>query len=416
MYEKLSAYEKDILSGKEGEAKQLALEILVKIADSVGADGLVEIVSVQAMAHFGSLHIAGLDWLEKLACMGGKCCVPTTQDPASIPFEKWEEMGYDPGYAEKQLRLRDAVIQLEQFPAWSCTPYNQGSVPRFGQNVAWAESSAVSYANSVLGARTNRTPAGLAVCAAISGRAPRFGLYLDENRCAQIKVIIDAGELSDLDYNSIGIILGKKVGNRIPALYGIPQSVTNDNLKYLGAAAASSGSVAMYHILGVTPEAIMKDPFCGKKPEDEFVVTRRMLNETVASMATKSPGEPELAVTGCPHSSAAEILRIGKMMEGRKLKTGKAFWIFTNYETDGLMRRMGVVQKLEAAGVRMMVATCLVISPLTGNYKTLITDSGKFANYLPSEHGVELIYASLNECIQAVTEMKEGANGRKNHP
>ena len=407
MREKLSSNERDMLDGKEGEAKRLALEILIKIADSFGADGLVEVVSVQAMAHFGSLHIAGLDWLEKLACMGGKCCVPTTQDPASIPFETWEEMGYDPEYAENQLRLRDAIIELGQFPAWSCTPYNQGSVPRFGQNVAWAESSAVSYANSVLGARTNRTPAGLAVCCAITGRAPRYGLYLDENRRASVKVVIEAGNLSDLDYNSIGIILGKTVGNRVPALYGIPKCVSNDNLKYLGASAASSGSVGLYHIDEVTPEAIMQDPFRKRKPEDEFSITRQMLDETALSMTTEKPGEPDLVVTGCPHSSASEVLRIGKLMEGRKVKPGKAFWVFTTYETDSLLRRMGVVQKLEKAGVRMMISTCLVISPLVGNYKTLITDSGKFASYLPSEHGVGLIYASLDDCVLAVTEEGE---------
>lgn len=399
---KLTSYERDILSGKQGEARQLAMEIICKIADSLGAEGLVEVVSVQDMAHFGSLHIAGRDWMEKLACMGGKCCVPTTQDPASIPFETWEQMGYDREYSENQMRLRSAIVKLGEFPAWSCTPYNQGSVPRFGQNVAWAESSAVSYANSVLGARTNRTPAGLAVCAALTGRAPNFGLYLPQNRWAQIKVVIKSGELSDLDYNTIGIILGKAAGNRIPALYGIPASVTNDNLKYLGASAAASGSVALYHIVGVTPEAILQDPFHGRKPEDEFVITREMLQETAAALSTKAPGETDLVVIGCPHSSACELLLIAELMQGKRIKPGKGFWIFTTYETDSLMRRMGIVPKLEESGVRMMVATCLVISPLVGEYKTLMTNSGKFASYLPSEHGVELVYASLEECISAV--------------
>lgn len=208
---KLTAYEQEMLDGKHGEAKQLAMKIMVKIGEPLGAEELVEVVSVQAMAHFGSLHIAGRDYLGKLACMGGKCCVPTTQDPASIPFDTWEEMGYDKEYAENQMKLCDSIMKLGEYHAWSCTPYVQGSVPRLGQNVAWAESSAVSYANSVLGARTNRTPAGLAVCAALTGRIPKFGLYFPENRKAQVKVNIDAGPLSDLDYNTIGIIIGKRV-------------------------------------------------------------------------------------------------------------------------------------------------------------------------------------------------------------
>ena len=403
---KFTVYEQEMLDGKHGEAKQLAMNLLCKIATSLGASEFVEVASVQGMAHFGSLHIAGRDWLEKLACMGAECCVPTTQDPASIPFETWKEMGYDAEYAKNQLRLRDAILKLGEFPAWSCTPYYQGSVPRYGQNVAWAESSAVSFANSVLGARTNRTPAGVAVLAAITGRMPKYGLYLEENRRAQIKVVVDAGPLSDLDYNTIGIILGKRVGAKIPCLFGIPASCTNDNLKYLGASAASSGAVALYHVAGVTPETLHRDVFEGREPEETFCITRELLDKTAASMCTQHPGEVDLVVTGCPHSSMNEVKYIGKRMEGRRVCPGKEFWIFTTAETDALMRRAGVVQALEAAGVRMMPQTCLVISPLVGNgkYKTLMTDSGKFASYLPSEHGIELRYASIDDCIQEITE------------
>lgn len=133
----LTDIEKKILAGEEGEAKQIAMEILTNIGEAMEADFFVQVSSVQAMAHFGSLHIAGRDWLEKLACMGGKCCVPTTQDPASIPFKHWQEMGYDSEYAENQYRLEAAIMKLGEMPKWSCTPYYQGSVPRAGQNIAW---------------------------------------------------------------------------------------------------------------------------------------------------------------------------------------------------------------------------------------------------------------------------------------
>ena len=403
---RLTPYEQEMLDGKHGEAKQFAMRTMMKIGEPLGAEEFVEVVSVQAMAHFGSLHIAGRDYMRKLACMGGKCCVPCTQDPASIPWDTWEEMGYDAEYAANQMDLCRSVMQLGEYHAWSCTPYVQGNVPRVGQNVAWAESSAVSYANSVLGARTNRTPAGLAVCAALTGRIPKFGLYFDENRKAQAKVVVDAGPLSDLDYNTIGIIIGKRVGNYIPAIYGIPATATNENLKYLGACAASSGSVALWHAVGVTPEALHGDPFEGREPVMEFTITREMLTETEKSLCTKHPGEVDLYVTGCPHSSVAEIVKLHELMQGRRVRKGKDMWIFTTAEACNMMRRSGVVGDLEAAGVRMMVQTCLVISPLVGNgkYKTLITDSGKNASYLPSEHGIELIYASMEDCIAAVTE------------
>ena len=400
---RLNDEEKRMLNGQEGEAKKLAMEILTQVGDSMDADSFVEIASVQAMAHFGSLHIAGRDWLEKLACLGGKCCVPTTQDPASIPFSHWKEMGYDEEYAKNQYRLAEAIMKLGEMPKWSCTPYYQGSVPRLGQNIAWAESSAVSFANSVLGARTNRTPAGIAICAALTGRMPRYGLYLTENRRAQIKITVEAGELTPLDYNTIGIITGKLAGAKIPAIYGLPQSATNDDLKYLGASAASSGSVALYHADGITPEAILTDVFAGKAPEEEMVITRKDIDDAAEKMTSTGAGEPQLAVVGCPHYSSEEVIRLARMIEGKKVADGKAFWVFTTAETESLMERMGLKAVLEEAGVRIMAQTCLVISPLVGGYENLITDSGKFASYLPSEHSIKIRYASAEECVKAVT-------------
>lgn len=400
----LTDIEKKILAGEEGEAKQIAMEILTNIGEAMEADSFVEVSSVQAMAHFGSLHIAGRDWLEKLACMGGKCCVPTTQDPASIPFKHWQEMGYDSEYAENQYRLEAAIMKLGEMPKWSCTPYYQGSVPRAGQNIAWAESSAVSFANSVLGARTNRTPAGLAVCAALTGKMPRYGLYLSENRKATIKINVEAAGLTSLDYNTIGIITGKIAGAKIPAIYGLPQFTTNDQLKYLGASAASSGQVALYHADGITPEALFTDVFDGKAPEEEFVITRKDLDDEAERMSAPGEWQPQLAVVGCPHYSSEEVIRLAEIFGDRKVSEGKAFWVFTTAETESLAERMGIKQKLEDAGVRIMAQTCLVISPLVGGYKKLITDSGKFASYLPSEHNIDIRYAETEKCVEAVTE------------
>lgn len=400
----LTDIEKKILAGGEGEAKQIAMEILTNIGEAMEADSFVQVSSVQAMAHFGSLHIAGRDWLEKLACMGGKCCVPTTQDPASIPFKHWQEMGYDSEYAENQYRLEAAIMKLGEMPKWSCTPYYQGSVPRAGQNIAWAESSAVSFANSVLGARTNRTPAGLAVCAALTGKMPRYGLYLPKNRKATIKINVEAAGLTSLDYNTIGIITGKIAGAKIPAIYGLPQSTTNDQLKYLGASAASSGQVALYHADGITPEALFTDVFDGKAPEEEFVITRKDLDDEAERMSAPGEWQPQLAVVGCPHYSSEEVIRLAEMLGDRKVSEGKAFWVFTTAETESLAERMGIKQKLEDAGVRIMAQTCLVISPLVGGYKKLITDSGKFASYLPSEHNIDIRYAETEKCVEAVTE------------
>lgn len=399
---KLSAYDENMLSGRQGKARQLAMETMVKVAKAFNVEEFTDIVSVQTISQFGELHVSGSGWVERLTCMGGKCCVPTTQDPASIPFSVYKEMGYDETIAENQLRLQDMIIELGQLPTWSCTPYYQGNTPRFGQNVAWAESSSVSYANSVLGARTNRTPAGIDLCAALTGRIPKYGLYLTESRRAQIKVVLEAGELSDLDYNTLGIILGKVCGEKIPCIYGMPPTASNDNLKQLGAAAASSGSVALFHAIGVTPEAMLSDPFDIHKPEDEILVTRKMLEETQQSLSTKNPGDVDLVVVGCPHSSSSEVIEIHKLMSGEKVKKGKQFWIYTTLETESLMERMGIVDQLKEAGVLILSQNCLMVGQLVGSYGTLMTNSGKFASYIPSEFAVELVYGSTEDCVRAV--------------
>lgn len=399
---RLSREEEAMLSGKEGEAKKIAMEVIMSLAESFGAESLVKISSVQAMAHYGSLHEAGLEWLEKLAALGGKCCVPTTQDPASIPFDCWQKEGFDPKYADKQMKLAEAVKQLGEVLTWSCTPYNVGVSPRFGENIAWAESSAVAYANSAIGARTNRTPAGLAICAAITGRIPKERMYLDENRIATVKINIEAEKLSLLDYNTIGIMLGRFAGIRICAFDGIDNDCTSDHLKYLGAAAAASGGIAMYHIIGVTPEATNKDPFAGLKPAEEVTWTYDAIKKAEHSLTTSNPGEPDIAVVGCPHYSIWELKTLSDMVKGKKVRPNKEFWVYTPFETYATAKRMGVAQVLEDAGVKVFASSCLVISPFPRDYKTIITDSGKFASYLPSEHSVELVYASNEECVNAI--------------
>lgn len=402
---RLTEEEQCMLRGDHGEAVQFAMETIVRMARGFGAEELVEIVSVHAMAMYGDLHDAGLELLEWLHRLGGRCRVPTTQDPASISFAHWQRMGVPADYADKQLRLAHLVEALGEQPLWSCTPYQANNVPAFGQNVAWAESSAVSFANSVLGARTNRTPAGLAICAALTGRMPKVGLYRSENRVARVKVVVDAGELSALDYHTLGILLGKRVGTTIPALAGIPSGVSRDDLKSLGAAAAASGAVALYHVIDVTPEACRADPFGGQPPSGEFRVRREDLEATARELQTASPGCVDLVVAGCPHYSLAEVRRLAGLLRGRRVAPGKALWVYTSAEVERQATAEGLLATLEAGGAEVLAQTCAVMSPLPKRFQTLMTDSGKYASYLPSEHGVEVVYGGIDACVRAVTEL-----------
>ena len=407
MMTRLTGEEGAMLRGDRGEAVQFAMEAIVRVARGFGAEELVEVVSVHAMAMYGDLHDAGLDLLERLHRLGGRCCVPTTQDPASMSFTHWQRLGVPAAYADKQLRLARLVEALGERPLWSCTPYDAGNVPAFGQNVAWAESSAVSFANSVLGARTNRTPAGLAICAALTGRMPKVGLYRPEHRVASVKVVVDAGALTALDYHTLGILLGKRIETRIPALIGIPPSVTRDELKSLGAAAAASGAIALYHVIGVTPEACCRDPFGGQPPQEEFRVTRGDLETTAKELQTAHPGAVELVVVGCPHYSLAEVRRLAGLLRGKTVGPGKALWVYTSGEVERQAGEEGLLATLEAVGAEVLAQTCAVMSPLPGRFRTLMTDSGKYASYLPSEHRVELVYGSIDACVQAVVARPE---------
>lgn len=396
---KLTTYEKNMLSGFQGEAVKFAMQLIVKIGEIYEAGDLIKVSSSHILAHYGSLHEAGIELMEKIAHWGGRCRVPTTVDPSSLP-EKWEEHKIPPEYAKKQKRLYEATKKIGVIQNWSCTPYECGNIPRFGQNIAWAESSAVVYANSVIGARTNRTPAGLDIAAALTGRMPRIGLYLDCNRVGKVLAKVNLKEFSDLDYHTIGYILGKKVGVKIPVLSGIPQNCSNYNLKCLGAAAASSGAVSMFHVIGVTPEAKNNDPFNKKEPELILKIDRNNINEAISEISTISEGPVDLITLGCPHLSIEELIKINRLLEGKKIKNGVKFWIYTSRSAYIIAQKMGIVQTIENSGAEFQVGTCSVIAPLHYyGFKIMVTNSAKNANVVPTEHNINVIYTDIHRCI-----------------
>jgi predicted aconitase len=402
----LSNEEQACLGGDHGEANRLAMEILVRVGESFDAERLIPIASAHVLGHYGSLHQAGIDFLETLAQGKGRCRVPTTVDPSSVDFRRWDEFKVPEEYVEKQTRLRTAIERLGVIPTWSCTPYLAHNVPRFGQNIAWAESSAVVFANSVIGARTNRTPFGLDICAALIGKVPEFGLYLEQNRRGTVLFEVNVGSLSDLDYHTLGALVGSRCGPHIPVIKGIPESATNDQLKGFGAGAGSAGSVALYHALGVTPEAKAQDPFHGLKPQEVYPVNRRDLEEMEQEISTATPGTPvDLITFGCPLLSVSELAAIFDKMEKRRVKGGIHFWIYLSQETYEHAGRLGLIDPLEKAGIRFSTGTCATISPVrVWGFSHVMTNSAKCALVIPSEHAVRITYRDTDGCILATTE------------
>jgi len=386
-----------------GEARQLAMEIVSKVGDAVGADELVPIKSAHVLAHYSSLHDAGVDVLERFAESGGRFAVPTSVDPASIDLQNWKSFGIGEDYARQQFRLCEAYAKMGGMRCWTCAQYQVCNFPKQGDVVAWAESSAVVFVNSVLGSRSNKITAGMDIACAILGLTPRFGMLLDENRHAGVAFKLGLKGLTDLDYRSIGFYIGRNAGARVPSLVGLPTSVTSDQIKHLGAGAAAAGPVTMIHFPGITPGSrTMTDASRGERVE-EIEITRSSLSDTEADLNQTSEF-PDLAAFGVPHLSVNELGELARLLDGRKMKKGAKMYAYTSSQAYDMAERTGISATIERTGARISHSTDAEISPLRAlGFSTVLTNSAKLAEIVSSEGEIKVGYASQKEIIERVT-------------
>jgi phosphomecalonate degydratase large subunit len=399
----LSREEEAALRGERGDAKMLAMEVMTKVGDAVGADSLVPIKSAHVLAHYSSLHEAGIEVLERFAKGGGRFAVPTTVDPASVDLENWRSFGISEEYAQKQFRLCEAYSRLGGIPCWTCVQYQVCNFPKRGETVAWAESSSVVFANSLIGCRTNKITAGLDVACAVTGLTPRFGMLLDESRTASLSFRLNLGELSDLDYRSIGFFVGKTAGSRVPALEGLPSSSTSDDLKHLGAAVAAAGPATMVHFIGLTPGSKSIDAATSGEKVETVEIERHDLGE-VESELNMTEEKPDLVAFGVPHLSVNEIGRLGRLLAGRHVRDDVRLYVYTSTQAYEMAARSGLKRDIEAAGGRLTHTTDAEISPLASlGFKVVLTNSAKLAEIVSAEGEVKTRYASEAEIIREVT-------------
>ena len=401
----LTLEEKEILQGAQGRAPQLAMETLLKIGEINGAERLIPVKNVHLVLHaYKSAFDAGVETAEKIADLGGKFTVPTTIDPYGMDAENWRAAKTPDLYASWQQRLEKAVMRMGVIPVWTCTPYYGFTAPRFGDHLAWSESSAVAYANSVLGARTNRQTAIVDIFCGILGKVPQTGVHLKQNRRGQVLIRLNVDRpLKNWEYPALGYLLGKKLGSRIGVVEGMRGTPQSEDLKALCAAAAASGSVTLLHIVGVTPEAPTVEEAFGKNvPEQEFAVTEEDLQETRRSMCSNTADRVDFVALGCPHYTINEIVKVAKLLKGRRIHPKTSFWIYANSYALRLAEKMGIREELENLGVVMRAETCMIISPVSDwGFKTMMTDSGKCSYYGPAECGTEMIFASVEECVES---------------
>src|ERR671919_2343277 len=406
---RLEDRDRELLAGAEGEAARLAMEIVVAMAKSVGAERLVDIASghIDGALYHGKVS---LDFAERLVAGGGRVRVPTTLNVGSLDLLHPGLYRGDEDTARAGRRLMELYADMGCRPTWTCAPYQMDARPAFGEHVAWAESNAIVFANSVLGARTDRYGDFIDICAAITGRAPYAGLHVTEHRRGQVlfrlEGIPDRLLVDDAFYPVLGHLVGMETGPLVPVIDGLPESVTEDRLKAVGAAAASSGSVGLYHAVGVTPEApTLDEAFQGGEPEAVIDVTPGLVARARDSLTTETDGRLSAVSVGTPHFSPAEFERLVALLDGARVKDEVEFYVSTGRSVLAEAESRGWVETCERAGVRIVVDTCTYVAPiLESSGGVVMTNSGKWAYYAPGNLGVDVVFGSLEECVRSAVE------------
>ena len=389
----LTKQEQKMLDGEEGYAVRKSMEILVALGDIYGAKSLIKVGSVQVSGvSYHNLGDAGLEFLNELA-KDGKVKVLTTLNPAGMDLENWRQLGISPEFAEKQNLVIDAFQRMGILVSCTCTPYLIGNLPLYGEHVAWSESSAVTFANSVIGAKTNREGGPSALAAAFVGKTPCYGLHLDENRMPDVHVEMKA-ELTKLsDWGALGYAIGKKAENKIPYITGI-KSVDLDELKSFCASVVTYGAKPLFHMKGVTPEAELQ-----AQPEETVGVEQADIKDAYDSINDQVSGI-ELVCVGCPHCSINEIAKVAELLAGKKVAEATEFWVATSRTTKQLADKRGYTQIIEASGAKFACDTCMAVAPLKGRFKSLATTSAKGCFY-SRQNLMKTKMGSIEECVQA---------------
>ena len=374
----LTSEQQAMLASKQGKATQKAMEILAALGQIYGARRLVPVTSVQISGvSYDNLGDAGLQWLAEMAAGGGKTRVLTTLNPAGMDIEARDALGISQEFAEKQNEVIQAFGRMGVVMTCTCTPYLVGNLPRYGEHIAWAESSAVCYANSVLGARSNREGGPSALAAALTGFTPEYGLHLAEERQPGLTFQVAADVAGSDQFGALGRVIGEKLEGLspkpVPYISGI-QRANLEELKSFCASLATYGGVGLFHMQGITPEASQTAP-----AGDVIPVSLAEMKAAQEQMSEVSEGEVDFVSLGCPHLSIHEIARIANLLAGKQVK--KTFWITTARPTKQIADRMGYTAVIEASGAVIAADTCCVVAPIKGRFRALATDSAKACYY-----------------------------------
>lgn len=411
----LTEHDRALLDGQHGKAAQVAMQIVLRMAKLQGARRLVDVTQ----AHIdGCIYTgpASLRFAEQLVQWGANVRVPTTLNSISVDQRRWRELGIDPALGEPASALGDAYMAMGAQLSFTCAPYLLDTAPKAGEQIVWAESNAVVYANSVLGARTLKYPDYLDICIALTGRAPLIGCHLDAQRKARLQIELPAlGELDDAFYPLLGYHIGALAGSRIPLVRGLENRKPSlDDLKAFGAAFATTSAAPLFHIAGITPEAI--DPEQVLEMEVSIPVETIRLKDLLVSwreLNSARDSRVDVVSLGNPHFSLSEFAHLARLCLGRHKHPDVVLAITCGRAVLERAREAGHIAVIEAFGATLVTDTCWcmlgepVIPP---GAKTLMTNSGKYAHYAPGLVGRKVHFASLAECVD--TACSATASGR----
>lgn len=395
----LSKQEEKILSGEWGNAAAKSMKILVALGEIYGAEKLIPIGSVQiAGVSYSNLGDAGLEYLAELA-KDGQVKVLTTLNPAGMDLVDWGKLGVDDEYASKQNKVIEAFSKMGVVTTCTCTPYLIGNLPSFGEHIAWAESSAVTFANSVIGARTNREGGPSAIAAAIVGKTPAYGLHLDENRKPKIHFKVKAKVKSIADWGALGYLLGKASEKKVPYITGVSANSV-DYLKSFGASFITYGGPPLYHLEDVTPEATKYKP-----PSDSRSFNQSDLDDAYAFLNDEA-ADVDFVSLGCPHASIKEIGEVAEFLKDKKVAGGVTLWVATARPTKEIADKRGYTKIIEDAGGLMAVDTCMVVAPIKGKFKTMATTSAKACFYARGKNKMNVHIGDFTKCLETAVSGK----------
>lgn len=387
----------------------MAMSILVRMAEISNASDLIDITGahIDSTVYIGE---AGLEFAERLAGLGAKVSVPTTLNVSGLDEHHWKEWAVPSEWVKQAHRQMIAYQSMGTKPTWTCAPYQTEARPAFGQQIAWGESNAIVFANSVLGACTERYPDLFDICCAITGRAPNIGLHRIENRAGEllldVKGIIETVQLRDDFFPILGHLMGKISLNRIPVIEGICIIPSEDQLKALGAGAASSGAVALFHMIGITPEASTHEAaFQSNPPKAKVVVTMDMLREARRELTHTDQEKLDMVVLGSPHFSLAEFKSLARLVTGKRKNKDIKFLVTSSRAVTQLAKQGGFLDPIQEFGAQFTVDTCILTTPmLPPEINYLMTNSAKFSYYTPGLLNKNITFGSLNDCINSAIE------------